>query len=415
MKLAYLLGIYPLPSETFVRKEIESLEEMGQPVARFSARGWDSQLVDPKDIAEQGRTDYLLTGGKGRLFADALATLVRHPLRSLAMLPKVWRLYRNARRKASVFVAYALQALAFRTRTARQGITHVHCHFSNNATAIAMLAHGLGGPRYSFTVHGPDELVDPTARSLGMKARGAAFVVAITAYCRGRILDEAPDVANKVRIIPCGIDPQDFAFDGAAPDTSRIVCVGRLCFNKGQRHIPAAVAQVKDAFPDLVIDLLGGGDDEALIRSEIAKHGVERQVILHGWATGAQVRDALRQSRALLLPSYAEGLPIVIMEALAVGRPVLTTRITGIPELVDSGCGWLFEPGDVDAIAEALRGVMRATAAERAAMGAEGRRRVEERHDLRKSAALLLDEFKEAARELKLDGQEQRFDEGVKT
>lgn len=397
MKLAYLLGTYPLPSETFVRKEIESLEALGQPVARFSARAWDNQLVDPKDIAEQGRTDYLLAGGKGRLFADALATALRHPLRSVALLPKVWELYRNAGRSLSVFVAYALQALAFRARSARIGIEHVHCHFSNNATAIAMLARSLGGPTYSFTVHGPDELVDPRSRSLGVKARRAAFVVAITGYCRDRILAEAPDVAGKVHIVHCGIDPQDFAFDGAAPDTSRIVCVGRLCFNKGQRHIPAAVARVKDEFPDLVIDLLGGGDDEALIRQEIAKYGVEKQVVLHGWATGAQVRDTLRKSRALLLPSYAEGLPIVIMEALAVGRPVLTTRITGIPELVDAGCGWLFEPGDIDAIADALRGVMRATAAQRAAMGAEGRRRVEERHDLRKCAAQLLEEFQDIA------------------
>jgi len=394
MKLAYLLGTYPLPSETFVRKEIESLEEFGQPVVRFAARAWDSQVVDPKDIAEQERTDYLLSGGKGRLLIDALATVFRHPLRGLAMLPRIWRLYRNAGKTPAVFAAYALEALAFRTRAARLGLQHVHCHFSNNATAIAMLAHGLGGPTYSFTVHGPDELVDPKTRSLGMKAREAAFVVAITDYCRGRILAEAPDVADKVQIIHCGIDPQDFAFDGAAPDTSRIVCVGRLCFNKGQRHIPAAVAKVKAEFPDLVIDLLGGGDDEVLVREEITRHGVEKQVILHGWATGAQVRETIRQSRALLLPSYAEGLPIVIMEALAIGRPVLTTRITGIPELVDAGCGWLFEPGDVDAIAEALRGVMRATAAERAAMGAEGRRRVEERHDLRKSAARLLADFR---------------------
>jgi len=394
MKLAYLLGTYPLPSETFVRKEIESLEELGQPVVRTAARRWDNDVVDPRDIAEQAITDYLITGGKGRLLGDALATLVRHPLRSLAMLAPLWRLYRNAGKQFFVHGVYALEALAFRTRAARGGITHVHCHFSNNAAAVAMLARTLGGPSYSFTVHGPDELIDPRARSLGAKARGAAFVVAITAYCRGRILQEAQDVADKVQIIHCGIDPDDFAFDPVPPDNARIVCVGRLCFNKGQRHIPAALALVKDEFPDLVIDLLGGGDDEALIRAEIAKYGVEDRVVLHGWATGTQVREAIRNARALLLPSYAEGLPIVIMEALAVGRPVLTTRITGIPELVDAECGWLFEPGDVDAIADALRGVMRATTAERAAMGREGRRRVEERHDLRKSAATLLEAFK---------------------
>jgi glycosyltransferase involved in cell wall biosynthesis len=124
---------------------------------------------------------------------------------------------------------------------------------------------------------------------------------------------------------------------------------------------------------------------------------VEKNIILQGWGTGEQVRAGILSTRALLLPSYAEGLPIVIMEALATGRPVLTTRITGIPELVDAECGWIFEPGDVAAIADALRGIMKATVAERAAMGAEGRRRVEERHDVVKSARTLLDAFKETA------------------
>jgi glycosyltransferase involved in cell wall biosynthesis len=395
MRLAYLLASYPMTSTTFIRREIEAIEALGQPVLRFSIRHWDTALVDPDDIAEQARTHYILTGGKVALVRDALATLVTRFPSVLVTLPLWARLLRNARGNVVHHVAYLLEALAFRRRAARLGIDHVHVHFSTNVAAVAMLTHKLGGPSYSFTVHGPDELVDPPSLSLADKVRHSALTVAITDYCRGRILAEAPDAAGKVRIIRCGIDLADYAYDPQVPDNGRLICIGRLCHNKGQIHIPAAVAQVVGEHPDLVVELIGGGEDEAAIRAEIAKHGVERHVVLHGWGTGAFVHEQLATGRAMLLPSYAEGLPIVIMEALAIGRPVLTTRITGIPELVDGGCGWIFEPGDVDAIAQALRGVMRASSEERAALGREGRRRVEERHDLRKQGEALLEAFQE--------------------
>jgi colanic acid/amylovoran biosynthesis glycosyltransferase len=396
MKLGYLLNSYPMTSTTFIRREIEAIEALGTPVVRFAVRHWETALVEPADIAEQARTAYILTGSKSALLRDSLAGLLRHPLRALGALPLWYRLFRNAGGPLVTHAAYFIEALALERRAARLGLTHLHVHFSTNAAAVAMLAHAFGGPRYSFTVHGPDELIDPAALSLVEKTRRAAFVAAITQYCRGRILSEAPDCAEKVVIVPCGIDVAQFNFDPVQPDNGRIVCVGRLCHNKGQKHIPAAVAQVKDEFPELIVELIGGGDDEALIRAEIAKFGVEKHVLLSGWGTADQVRAAIRHARALLLPSYAEGLPIVIMEALAIGRPVLTTCITGIPELVDAGCGWLFEPGDVNAIADALRSALRSSPEQRAAMGIEGRRRIEERHDLNLSAKRLLDHLKAA-------------------
>jgi glycosyltransferase involved in cell wall biosynthesis len=404
MKLGYLLSIFPLISETFVRKEIEAVEAMGHPVQRFAARQWTGQLVDPKDIAAQGKTDYLITGGKGRLLGDALKTLLGHPLRVLGALPLWLQLYRNGYKVPEPFngghvphIAYLIEAMALRTRAKRLGISHIHVHFSSSAATIALLSAQMGGPSYSFTVHGPYELVATRELSLALKVKGAAFVAAISDYCRGRIIADAPGHDDKIRVIRCGLQLEEFAFDPVPPQSARIVCVGRLCDAKGQRHIPAAVAQVRDEFPELVVELLGGGDEEALIRSEIEKYGVQDNVILRGWASGDMVRQTVAASRALLLPSYAEGLPVVIMEALAIGRPVLSTRIAGTPELVDAGCGWLFQPGDVDAIAQALREVMRASPEQRAAMGAEGRRRVEERHDMRKSARLLVQAFEETA------------------
>ena len=399
MKLAYLLNAYPLISTTFIRREIAAIEAAGQPVDRYALRYWDGTLVDPDDIAEQERTHYILTGSKAALLIDVLLTVLRHPLRVLQLLPLWWRVWRNADRKFVQHVAYLIEALAFYRRVTRAGIDHVHTHFSTNATTVAMFARRLGGPSYSFTVHGPDELVpgEPAALSIIEKARDAAFIIAITRYCRDRIAQEAPESADNIRIVHCGIDLDGFPFDPQPPESSRIICIGRLCANKGQVHIPPAVAQVIGEFPDLEVELIGGGEDEDAIRAAITAHGVENHVIVHGWGTGAYVREQLLAGRAMLLPSYAEGLPIGIMEALAIGRPVITTTIAGIPELVDAGCGWIFAPGDEDAIARALRDVMRMTPAERAALGAEGRRRVEERHDLHKQARQLLAMFRETA------------------
>jgi glycosyltransferase involved in cell wall biosynthesis len=397
MKLAYLLNIYPLISTTFIRREIEAIEALGQPVHRFALRHWSGDLVDPDDIADQRRTHYILTGSKAALARDMMLAILAHPLRFFTLLPLWWRVWRNAKRGFVQHVAYLVEALAFYRRTKALGIDHVHTHFSTNATTVAMFARRMGGASYSFTVHGPDELMpgEPAALSIREKARDATFIVAITGYCRDRIAQEAPDSADKIRIIPCGIDIDAFPFDPAPPHSAHIICIGRLCANKGQVHIPPAVAAVAAEFPDLVVELIGGGEDEPRIRASIAQHGVERQVILHGWGSNAYIRAQLEAARAMLLPSYAEGLPIGIMEALAIGRPVLTTRITGIPELVDAACGWIFEPGDEQAIAEALRGIMRATPEARAAMGAEGRRRVEQHHDRRKSARMLLAAIRE--------------------
>jgi len=398
MKLAYLLNIYPLISTTFIRREIEAIEAHGQPVHRFALRHWRGNLVDPDDIADQSRTHYILTGSKAALARDVALAILCHPLHFLALLPFWWRIWRNAKRQFVQHVAYLVEALAFYRRTKALGIDHVHTHFSTNATTVAMFARRMGGASYSFTVHGPDELVpgEPARLSLREKARDAAFIVAITGYCRDRIAQEAPDSAEKIRIIPCGIDIEAFPFDPVPPQSTRIICIGRLCANKGQVHIPPAVAAVAAEFPDLVVELIGGGEDEDRIREAIARHGVEHQVVPHGWGSNAYVRTQLETGRAMLLPSYAEGLPIGIMEALAIGRPVLTTRIAGIPELVDAACGWIFEPGDEDAIAEALRGIMRASPDQRAVMGAEGRRRVETYHDRRKSAQTLLSAIGEA-------------------
>lgn len=390
MKLAYLMNTYPVTSGTFIRREIAAIEQTGIPVQRFAVRRWADTLVDPLDKAEQDQTNYLLSGNAAGLLLAFLAELITRPHRVARALPAWFGLVRTARGRVVHHIAYLMQAAALRRATARGGITHVHCHFCTNATAVAMLCRRMGGPRYSFTVHGPDELIDLPGAGIRAKIAHASAVIAITRYCRDRLREHADQADwNRIHIVHCGLKLDDFPDTASPPAGSTLVCVGRLCPQKGQVHIPAAVAAVRKAFPDLRVILIGDGESRAAIEAEIAKHQVDDMVMLAGWASNAEVRTVIGQARALLLPSYAEGLPIVIMEAFALRRPALTTTIAGIPELVDANCGWLVPPGDHDALVAAITDAMAATPERLAAMGAEGRTRIEARHDLARIAPKL--------------------------
>lgn len=393
MKLAYLMNSYPMTSTTFIRGEIEQLEALGQPVKRFAVRHWDVPLLDPDDIAEQRNTEYLLTGNLKTLILAALLEPFVNLGGLLRTIPLFGHILGQSKGGLGRNVNYLLQGIFLRRRCKALGIDHIHAHFSTNATTVAMLSRQLGGPSYSFTVHGPDELVEPKQNALCRKVADAAFVVAITQYCRLRIEHEAPGHEAKIRVIHCGIDLDLFASDAGVGEAGRYVCVGRLCVNKAQVLIPAAVAMVCEDFPHVVVDLIGDGEHRQLIEAEVQRHGVEAHVRFLGWASADGVRAAITRSSALLLPSFAEGLPIVLMEALALGRPVLTTYIAGIPELVDKDCGWIFPSGSVEAIADALRAALSASPETLTALGAEGRRRIEARHDAVRSAAQLQENF----------------------
>ncbi|MGI9642831.1 MAG: glycosyltransferase family 4 protein, partial [Acidimicrobiia bacterium] len=188
---------------------------------------------------------------------------------------------------------------------------------------------------------------------------------------------------DKVKIIRCGIDLSEFeALPPPSTWNHTLVCVGRLCPQKGQLLLPKAVAELSTEFPDLRVRLVGDGESRAEIEEAIAKYGVEDLIEVVGWATNEDVRAAIADSRAFLLPSFAEGLPVVFMESLAMCRPVIGTYVAGIPELVDEECGWMIPPGDEVALVSAMRAALRATPEELAELGATGRRRVEERHNL---------------------------------
>lgn len=390
MKFAYLMNAYPMTSTTFIRREIEAHERAGYSVDRFAVRPWEQPLVDPKDIAEADRVFYLLGQGVFPLFFAFLSELVTNPRGSLRALGAVFHLMRKGRGRRLKPLVYLLEAVRLKRETRARRIDHLHTHFSTNSAAVTLLSHLLGGPGYSITVHGPDELYEMTENALTLKVQHARFVAVITEYCR-RTVDTHTGgrFTGKIHVVPCGLDMREFAEVTPVPETRDLVCVGRLCEAKAQVLQVEAMAEAVQDFPDARLILIGDGEARPAVEAKIAEHGLEDTVVLAGWQSNDEVRAALTSARALMLPSLAEGLPIVIMESFALGRPVLTTRITGIPELVDESCGWLVEPGDRHAIAEALAELLATDPARLTEMAAVGRSRVADRHDQDRNAAEL--------------------------
>jgi len=398
--VAYLVNQYPHVSHSFIRREIFALEEQGVVVKRFSVRPPPVGLVDPSDLAEQSKTRVLLGGGVAPLLRAGVRAASVAPGRFVASLLGAIRLGRRSDRGVLRHLVYLLEAALLLEWLRRDGVDHLHAHFGTNSAAVAMLARLLGGPRYSFTVHGPEEFDHPVELSLPEKIRHASAVVAISDFGRSQLYRWIPHTEwPKVHVVRCGVDAA-FLAAGARPivDNRRLVCVGRLTEQKGQLLVVDALAALRGRGIDCEVVLAGDGPMRAEIERRIGELGLERSVRITGWLSNAAVRDEMLAARAFLLPSFAEGLPVVLMEALALGRPTITTYVAGIPELVRDGVnGWLVPAGSVEAAARAMEAALAVSPAKLAEMGQAGALAVAERHDVRKEAAKLLDIFRAAA------------------
>ena len=263
-----------------------------------------------------------------------------------------------------------------------------------------MLARALGGPGYSFTAHGPEELDKPAFLGLGRKVTNAAFAVAISSFGRSQLSRwVAADQWSKIRVVHCGLEAAFFARpDELRPAAvPRLVCVGRLCEQKGQLLLVAATAALARRGVDVELVLAGDGEMRDAVEAAVAAAGIGDRVRITGWIGSAQVRDELQAARALVLPSFAEGLPVVLMEAMAIGRPVISTYVAGIPELVRDGVdGWLVPAGDVDALADAMQACLEAAPQRLATMGRAALERVRARHSIDVEAARLHAMFESA-------------------
>jgi colanic acid/amylovoran biosynthesis glycosyltransferase len=385
MRVAYLVNQYPKVSHSFIRREILALERRGVEVLRYASRGWADTLADPADAAEREKTRYLLGHGVGGLVVPVLRTALTRPLRFARALRLALGLAVHADRPLAYHLSYLAQACLLREWLQAARASHLHAHFGTNPAEVALLVHALGGPVYSFTVHGPEEFDKAESLHLAEKIRDAAFVVAISSYGRAQLSRWAgQEDACRIAVVHCGLDAAFHAGAPADPDVSaRLVCVGRLCEQKGQLLLVEAVARLVRGGSPLHLVLAGDGEQRGAIEALIEREGLAGHVRITGWISSEQVRDELLAARALVLPSLAEGLPVVIMEAMALRRPVLSTFVAGIPELVRDGEeGWLVPAGDLDALVAAIATCLASPPADLARLGSAGRARVLERHDI---------------------------------
>ena len=404
VKLAYLINTYPRASHTFIRREIQALERIGIAVHRFAMRSDRDALVDAADIAEDYRTEHVLEMGFMRLITTALVWMLTHPASSIIAISTAWACgARGAGGPAGTsgrlkHLIYLVEAAYIARRCRDLGITHLHAHFGTNSTTVALLAHALGGPQFSFTVHGPEEFDAPLALSLGQKIEKAAFVVAISSFGRSQLCRwvAAPHWA-KIKVVHCGIEPDRFPRPLPLPTGGpHLVAVGRFSAQKGFALLIEAMAIAAPSLPDLHLTLVGDGEMRREIKDLIDKYGLGPRITLAGWQDEAGVRKSLDAAQALILPSFAEGLPMVLMEAMANGRPVIATAIAGVPELVNRDAGWIVPAGDAMALATAIHALSQMSPERLAEMGAAARKRVFERHDIDHLASALANHFREA-------------------
>jgi len=391
-KLAYLVSRFPAVSHTFIQREVEALRQEGFEISLFS--------VNPHDIATHLQTD------ADRALAAETFYLKQAPLKSLWQ--GIWDSFAFApgRFVATFFKAlgngfyhlfYFLEATLLGSVLYKKKIDHLHVHFANPAAMVAFYVQRLYGIPYSITVHGPDEFYDTTAQHLAEKFKEAKFLICISNYTQSQIYRLLPpDQWHKVHIVRMGIDPVQYA-PSLSPSKKEepfmITCVGRLSISKGQPLLCQAVQDLLEEGLPLQLVFIGDGPE----RKWLEKFSNER-IHLLGAQNQQGVRTQLEKTDLFVLPSFAEGVPVALMEAMAMEIPCIASGINGIPELIiHEKSGWLVYPSDLEGLKLSLKRLYHDSNL-RLTLAKEGRQRIIESYDLGKNtkqlAELLSSEIK---------------------
>jgi glycosyltransferase involved in cell wall biosynthesis len=360
-RIAYLLSIYPAVSHTFFLKEITGLRKLGFTIDVVSINKPEAPVGATSDAeaAALKETFYLKAMKPAHILGVLLKILFTRPgvvIRgvSAALALDGWNL------PASCYALfYLVEALLLGEWLRQRGHTHLHVHFGGPVATVGMLASIAWQIPYSLTIHGPDEFYDVDKFYLRRKVEHARFVICISDYCRSQVMKVSdPAHWGKLRVVRLGVDLQEFA---PAPPRDRkgptkLICVGRLVPAKGHLILVRAVAHLLENGVDLQLRLIGQGPERASIEAFIAAHKLEDSVILEGALNHQSTRQKLLQSDIFVLASFAEGLPIALMEAMAMEIPCVSTFVAGIPELIGDGReGLLVPPSSEEALAVALQ------------------------------------------------------------
>lgn len=403
--VAYVMTHYPRVALSFISNEIDALERLGMTIHPFAMNLPDTaDLLTREAQVRRERTTYL-KGSPVRLAGSLFRLLLRHPLQTIRLMIRAAATARLDLGLMARRLSHLAQAAAAAARCEREGIRHLHAQFGLAPATIAWFAAEIvnfssRSPRvsWSFTIHGFHDFIDEAVARLDLKVASATFVACVSDFTRSQLLRVSePRYWAKAHVVRCGIDMSAFAFRQSHIPRSRprILSVGRLSPEKGQLVLLQACRQLADKGMEFDLTFVGGGPFESSIRSEVDRLSLTDRVRLTGELPADKVRQELERSDVFCLSSFSEGLPISIMEAMAVGVPVVTTSIGGIPELaVHDETALTVPPANADALSDALVRLLRdAALGQRLATAA--RSRVERMHNLDTSARTMLELFRQ--------------------
>jgi glycosyltransferase involved in cell wall biosynthesis len=396
--IAYLTGEYPRVSHTFIQREVAALRAQGLEILTCSIRRTDPGEQTGEEERDAARTTfYVLAHARNplRLIAAHFGALAREPHRYLATLRLALGSSGPGARALLYQLFYFAEAVVLAAHLRRVGARHIHNHFADQSCTVAMLTSAISGIPFSFTTHGPTEFYNVDKYCLGEKVSRAAFVICISHFCRSQLmLFSTPVHWSKLKIIHCGVDLDRYGGQAHASSAGRrVLFIGRLAAVKGVPVLVEAFRAVRDAFPDATLTLVGDGADRQMLEERVRELGLGDTVTFTGYLSQSAVAERLADAEVLALPSFAEGVPIVLMEAMASRKPVVATRIAGVSELVEDGIsGFLTPAGDAGSLSERLVQLL-GDRDLRQRMGRAGRAKVEAEFDLRREAVRIVDEF----------------------
>ena len=397
MKIGYFTNQYPKVSHSFIRREILALEKMGTSISRFALKSYLNELVDKNDIEEYKKTKYILSTSKIIITKTFFLILINKPFLWLKTLLLANKIGFKSERGLFRHYIYFLEACILSDWIEKDNIQHLHAHFGTNPAAIALLASKLSKIPFSFTVHGPEEFDKPNFISLPEKIKSAAFVIAISSFGKSQLYRLVPNQYwEKIKIVHCGLEKSFYhgTFDEIGTK-NHLVCIGRLCEQKGQILLIEALNILAKKGVNFSLTLVGDGDMRTDIENKIAEYNLQRNINITGWQSCQQVKKLILQSKLTVLPSFAEGLPVVIMESMSLSKPVISTFIAGIPELITHNeNGWLVPAGDSTKLSEAIEEALNLNNFEITEIGNRAKKVVTQRHNIDIEAKKLISHFK---------------------
>ncbi len=393
-RIGYLTSQYPAPSHTFIRREIAALRAANLNIVTYSIQRAPNGLDAELDRAAAAETFTVLA----RPFLDYakahILGIVTRPGRYLRTLSLACRHRVPGIRAALWSLFHFAEAILLARRLEADGIGHLHNHFANSAATVGLLASRFSDIGWSLTLHGISEFDYPAGLLLHDKIEAADFVACVSRFGMAQAMRLIPPSEwHKLSIVRCGIDraalPLRRASSNRTPGPVQVVAVGRLSPEKGHAGLLEAITMVRNRGIAVALTIVGDGPESDSLAAQVEYLGLGSIVNFRGRQDEQSALTSIAAADMLVLSSFMEGLPVVLMEAMALGVPVVATRVAGIPELVrDKVSGLLFDPADWVALADAIA-TLAIDPALREHLAIEGRRRIDQEFAIERAVAPL--------------------------